>query len=526
MIRGQKSTADQREQITVPLDVKYHNRFDFEVIDSVTGEVKQQAFAENIILDRYWTWLLTTPRPTAVNTYIYIGTGSGTLSPARTALFTPLANKASTEVVNVFNEAEGWFSHKRVATWQENEAMNTNWTEVGIGGSSGLTTHALVKDLNGNPVTLVKGTTDIIKVYSTLYVYVPPSTDSIKFYWPKDGLLHEYSLFYWLAGLNTYQPLNRTFPMKGRAKVTSSGYSGSWSGACTLSYITAGSQTTKTTVPASRKLKMNMVRLPAASYNTPQGIGAIAVGVVSFGNGNGIDPTSMDMVMDMQFTVPAPWFPHSSVVAETIGTGDGANLNFNTYFPFLKNDGSFVLKNNGAVVDPSDYTVVYGEPNGDDLVHHLKLIDQSHLQASLGGGDWPSFGTVAACWLIFENPFYTKYGINTLTLKYGNGFTSDNPTGPWTACTTGTSGGAIAVEHKNKRYWKVSNSSSNYQYACAISAAKCTALAAAKNVQFAVGKAPLLGDVITADYHCEVIAKTVNNVFDLSVEITLQEKVV
>ncbi|MEG2001094.1 MAG: hypothetical protein RR053_06870, partial [Evtepia sp.] len=40
--------------VDAKLNASIHNRFDIEVIDSRTGQVRQRAQAENIILDQMW----------------------------------------------------------------------------------------------------------------------------------------------------------------------------------------------------------------------------------------------------------------------------------------------------------------------------------------------------------------------------------------------------------------------------------------------------------------------------------------
>ena len=62
-------------------NVSIHNRFDIEVINARTGEIKQRAQAENVILNRLWTALLA-DNGNRYFGYIFYGSGSGT--PAAT----------------------------------------------------------------------------------------------------------------------------------------------------------------------------------------------------------------------------------------------------------------------------------------------------------------------------------------------------------------------------------------------------------------------------------------------------------
>ena len=87
MIRGTKRPRVKAVEIIEPkaqkidakLNASIHNRFDIEVVDVKTGEIKQRAQAENVICNALWTRLFT---PGAYFNYIHYGTGSGT--PAAT----------------------------------------------------------------------------------------------------------------------------------------------------------------------------------------------------------------------------------------------------------------------------------------------------------------------------------------------------------------------------------------------------------------------------------------------------------
>lgn len=522
MIRGQKFNVVVPQK-SIDIEAKLHNRFDFDVIDAKTGEVKQRAYAENIILDKWWTQVFT---PARANTSIHVGTGTGTLAPSRTSLFNFLAGKASVESATTINEAENWISHKRIATWLETENMNTAWTEVGIAystASSSLTTHALIKDLNGNPVTLNKGATDIINVYSTVYAYLPAQTLGIRFIYPRkvNINLSDGAFLAWLIGCSGYFPLHRTFGLKGALQYSQSGYSGSWSGNLSLAYNSSGTNATHAGSAATKTLSTIMARMPASSFNSLNGVKSIGFGIVAYQGDSG---TSMDRVMELQLTVPAPWYPYSAIVAETIGTGDGATQDFETYFPFVLNDGSFILKKNGTVIDPACYAVDWNEPNGSDLIYHLNILDYYSSYFSIG---CPNSNTDSATrpliYVIAENPWYQRFPISSFpgTLA-SNIYVADSPDGPWTQITLAS--GSVPTQYQSKRYWKFSPSSTSSSMN--ILSTTSDVLAAQKNIHFTAGNAPASGDVITADYHCGVIAKTENNVFDLIVNITLQEKVV
>ena len=148
--------------------IKIHNRFDIEVKDSITGELKQTAQAENILLDSIYTRLC------GGSTYfvnIHFGTGTGTPVATRTSLFTHLGSKTAVDEELV--KAIPVSSWKRKIILAPEEYIGQTITEVGIAwGSTAsyLMTHAMIKDAEGNPISITKTDTDVVTIYATVYV--------------------------------------------------------------------------------------------------------------------------------------------------------------------------------------------------------------------------------------------------------------------------------------------------------------------------------------------------------------------
>ncbi len=511
MIRGQKiAMAPKRTLVTIPITLKMHNRFDFEVRDARTGELKQKAYAENIVLNNYWTRLTNGPMG-----YVNIGTGTGTLDPARTALFTYLDGKQLGGDVWSKNITEGWVAIKKSAQWLETEQQNTAWTEIGCASNSitgYLCTHALIKDQNGNPVTISKGLTDIITVYATIYIYYPVAGfDNGNIMIP----LHEADSAYRVPPIlksivSSTTAFQYYYVGQGDLVYPSLSAIDSNSG---LNYIGTTSQAYDA---PNKKRSATCPRIAAASVNNPGGIKSII-----FGYADNSPSYSNSLVVK----IPCTAFPYSAIAAESIGTGDGSTVDFATDFPFVKNDSSFVLKKNGNTLTyGTDYTVDFGIPNQSRLDEYMKLIATSKNTAY--PGMYNGFlGTDEYC--IFENPFYATYGINTVRLNGMELFCSDSAAGPWTSVGYATSGGlstsyqtkTIDGAYVNKRYWKIMKYDTGVYQKCYV--LTCTALANKKNIHFVT--APAQGDTITADYRCEVIAKDANHVFDFAIEMTMQE---
>ena len=158
----------------VTQDINIHNKFDIEVRDALTGKLKQEVTAYNIVLNAMWTRLVNF---SSYFTNIHFGTGTGSLDPSRTTLFSWLGQKAAsnTEVIKEL-PVSSW---RRQIVLNPEEFVGQNLTEVGIAygtGSSNLVTHAMLKDAEGNPISILKTATDIVTIFAT--VFVTFSTDN------------------------------------------------------------------------------------------------------------------------------------------------------------------------------------------------------------------------------------------------------------------------------------------------------------------------------------------------------------
>lgn len=493
--------------INISIPIKMHNRFDFEVKDAITGEIKQKAYAENIILDQWWTRQMAGSGALA-NSSIHVGSGTGVLAHDRISLFNFLGAKGGSNEEYTYTPEEGWISVKKSAQWIETELQNTAWSEVGIGydgGSTHLCTHALIKDINGNPVSINKGTTDIITVYASVYAYYPITefdSGSIMIPHPNTGLPSK--LFKWMLGLENTCITARYISSGARLR----GYN--------VGEVSAGGGNFSGD-PVTKKISYVCSRIAAASGNLQGGIRGI-----TFGDASGVP--------DMFVRIPCTAYPYSTITGESVGTGDGNEKDFKTTFPFVKNDESFKLYKNGLEqVYNTDYTVDFGIPYETDgkLDKHMICIFLGHQHI------YPGSGVGGATWehdpdkeySIYENPFYATYGIESIHHGYSKIYCGDNVDGPWTLISDKpTNSGTINIDaqYQNKRYWKaaVSGTIDGFNWDSLI----CSALISKKNIHFV--NAPALGDTITADYRTETIAKDVNHVFDMSYEVTFQEKVV
>lgn len=175
-----------------------HNRFDIYVKNIETGTEEQVGYAENIVLDQMYTRLC------ARSSYfvnIHFGTGTGTLSASRTSLFTHLGTKAVTNDAQSKALPTSWWRQKIVLNPEE--YVGSALSEVGVAygaTSTNLVTHALIKDMNGNPITLLKTALDVVTIYATVYVTFSTNHANLQF----TGMPNSNPLVNYLIGGTTF----------------------------------------------------------------------------------------------------------------------------------------------------------------------------------------------------------------------------------------------------------------------------------------------------------------------------------
>jgi hypothetical protein len=157
-------------------NVNIHNRFDIHIDNVETGDHKEIT-AYNIVLDSMWTQLCNGDD---YFEYIHFGTGTGTPTPGRTSLFSHLGTKSAVdeEVIQAL-PVSSW---KRKIVLNPEEYVGQTITEVGIArgsSSSYLVTHAMLKDAEGNPISITKTDTDVVTIYATVFITLDTSNPNI-----------------------------------------------------------------------------------------------------------------------------------------------------------------------------------------------------------------------------------------------------------------------------------------------------------------------------------------------------------
>lgn len=175
---------------------KIHNRFEIEVRDARTGEIKQRGQAENIILNRMYERLCNF---NSYFNYIHFGKGEGALDTSRNILFDELGYKqAVTEEIIKDFPVSRWV---RKIVLNPEEYVGESITEVGISdtyssskSSSYINTHALIKDAEGNLLNILKTDTDVVVIYATVFIELQDKSDNIHFLRVNNNSLLDYLL--------------------------------------------------------------------------------------------------------------------------------------------------------------------------------------------------------------------------------------------------------------------------------------------------------------------------------------------
>lgn len=477
-----------------------HNRYDIEVVDSRTGEMRQKAQAENIILDGAWGQILNNTSGSWFNSIAY-GTGTGTMSAARTALFTPLSSKVATDSVYTLDNANKYVSHRQKIVILENEHVGSQLSEVGIMSSrdgTPLCTHALIKDMNGNPVVITKTDTDIITIYATVYLllntaYSPTAVLDIARCEPENnGIVR--TLLGRPIGYNKsssyFVGFNFCFSAVRGTQIMSN------------SNAAYTSERQVATLDVSNKRARFYYRVPAADANVGGFIlGAIKSTAASFA-------TDYPSII-CRFT--SGGLTQAQVV-EQIGVGDGIVTDFATSFAHIP--PNTVVKVDGVPASP---TIMADMPNQSVINGFFREVSENpNIQNKM-----PLFGeniTSDVVWENMSNHPVTSINASNTKISVSNDGVTFSPT---ILTFYGTDTQEVPEEYQGHKYWGISPR--------AVSSDRCIyniysdGFLNYKNVRFDV--APANGAVITAEYTPLCAAKDANHVLDIDITIQLGEHV-
>lgn len=363
--------------------VLIHNRFDVEVRDSITGELKETAVGFNMVLDQMWTRLCGN-LTYFVN--IHYGTGTGTLSATRTSLFTHLGTKAAVDVEKIKGLPVS--SVKKKITINPEENIGSVLKEVGISfgtASTNLVTHALLKDSEGNTITITKGALDVIIIYATVFVTLI-APEGVKIAKPSVNNSLNNMLLTWLLDGTVLG--NLSTKLKSRI----------------LSGASLGSSAA-----------MNAV---ADTVNKRRVYGPTRLDIYT-GNGH-IKSVSIDKLYEMTLPVSGIYIGESYQNVP-IATFDGVNNKFELPSRNIK-DGTLVLKKNGSVIVDFTHTKKWKLIVGNAGEYGLTNRFLYHVSFS------ENLET-----LTYVGTDYQIVYLSNLSFVYSPGAVSTNGNGYWTA---------------------------------------------------------------------------------------------
>lgn len=503
--------APDARHIDAKLNAGIHNRFDIEVIDSLTGEVKQTAYAENVICNGLWARLLSGSVSFWSNCIRY-GSGSGTPAASDTSLFTDKGYKDHGGDTYSYDVTNSVISVRRKIQLSESEAVGVSITEVGLAYNTTLCTHAMLKDMNGNTISIAKTDTDIINIYATVFLHISAQTPGCYI-----QVNSKTSLIKWILGASygisvfTYARIHYSQGwVGGNIFIAGNPIDNADMFKCDMYY--GGSQYTSfvpdlTWDPANKKVTAVFKRITASQGNNASGFRRMAL----VDTDNGINHFTIDVTKALS---------GSDIVGEAIATGDGTTKNFSTKFSDLTNakvfiDGAECLS--GVTIKP------YRLENTDMGQYFIPTAGNAQINVSLTSKYTANTSQQPATEpAIYYNPYY-ELGIDSFYKPSGVYVYVSNDNVNWSVLSE--SGGAATItvptEYKNYKYYKfMRTSASNVTLSAFTSSSSDIALT---NIQF--DTAPNSGAVITSNYHTAEIAKDINHVFDLTVVMQLGEHI-
>lgn len=558
MIRGKKINNENVQDANISLNVSIHNRFDFEVIDAKTGKVKQKAYAENVICDRYWRELFNLGY---VN-FSAIASGDGTGVPSTTdvKLFSNVYNSTCSRSSLVVDREKSIAYKKFSGTIPTTGAVGKNITEVGLASNynNGFTygeiiSHAMLKDMNGNQISIEKTDTDVINIYATVYCH----------YKSKGIYAEDKSIYLSMKSDNMFSQVSEIIKSlfgenhgNNAVRVGFSQAPGYVSGFEKDRIIYFGNyETSRTMYLSLKKMVYKMSRLEPSKGNF---VGGITNAVIS----NYSSSSSASYYSKMLFLdVGGSWFSHSTITQEIIGTGDGVTKDFSLKFQYARNVRVYI---NGEEIQnfTCDYFPNFKTSNGGMFtpLAFFKYIGDGTLQdeedieygslfnLSLNANTSSYYGVG------FEATFYnTAYmvGLKHINFVDGTALYLSNDLKNWhevydksdVKTSSGISGSTeLEEEYQHFKYVRIKlvtakcvknianifiNSTDLLTFESAFVTSKEENFYYDKSVfnVLHLENAPEQDAIITASYDCDCIAKDDTKVLDFSFEITFNEKV-
>ena len=511
-------------KLSKELRMAIHNRFDIEVVDKDTGEVRQRAQALNVVCTGYFEQILS--RRGALPSYyqsateervanIVYGDGTGTPSSNDTALFHQLgtATVTSAHAVTNSDDVNGVWSVQCKFYINYDAAVGKTITEVGyklIPSPNTLLTHATLQDMNGNPISILHTDTDIINIYATVYMHYVQGTNDIYLYdntklWGS-GLVADY--------LGLIHSLLPRYACRGVNGAGGFFYSAGMPCEATQGMVTRGRNS------GGYDLSQKKYTEIATRLGTSEGnLG----GIHFFGayNSNSQSNEYTPNIIGLLLEAGGTTIPSATITDESVGTGNGSTTKFKTKFhcPYnatvrvngvAQTSGVRVIKaprvtngleSSGAVSYDSTYGSLWVKRVYKDNPAMPRPFDSNS-----GGKRNGSYLYAGECYEITAKDigllkFSTAIDANEI-------FGSNDGTN-WTALAAKAANATIPDAEAHYKYYYNSGTKQPRIYYNAYDG---------YNIIF--DTAPAQGDVITIDYTTDYIPKDADHVLDLTVTFT------
>lgn len=516
MLRGtRKEIIKTENRIKADIDATIHNKFDIEVIDATTGKIKEKAEAYNCICDQLWPRLLN---GSGYFNYIFFGKGTGTPQPSDTSLFDRLGYKSVNAAGEKWNYdfENGVVSVRRKAVIQENEYVDKTITEVGIAygsSDSNLVTHAMLKDMNGNQISITKSNTDIINIYATLYLHYNPNG------YANGAIKLEPRVFSngYQNNPENYGPISIILGINQGAYVNEIYYSKK------SHNLPQQKNEVQSSVNIQNKRKTLIANRLSAQSGNIRGISEITICNADSAGNN---------VWPLLFLNPSVnWVEKKRILGESLGVGDGVKKDFATKIDYPENAEVFIngiqttceveKKPTGLIsTNVMDYIKFYNNIGNPVLIKR-----DTYYYYDLYYSEYQWIENKAPAnkqFFIMENPKYTDNIQFTTYTRCCKILGSDNLHNWDLLHNIDSAYQTIDFSILNYRYlkfnkhpdWHISNC--GFQNIVLKNPQDFTS-----NVHF--DTPPAQGDVITINYDTDLIAKDENHVFDLSVTLNFGE---
>lgn len=510
MVRGKIRKLEDRPVVkTPPINASIHNRFDIEVMDAQTGKVRQRAQGLNTICDQLWARMCS---PAAYFGYIHYGTGSGSPSPSDTSLFSYYGGGAVESSKGITVDYETGIAYvKRSIQLTASTAVGATITEVGIAygsGSNTLCTHAMLKDMNGNSISITKTDMDVINIYATVYIHFGAlgfDKGHIRLhnnYYTNDN--SKYTLLQFLGGVTDTLMTSAFF---GTTVQLSTCSAGGYRPSQGSSYVKTVAYTYDKT---GKKITGTVARVESSEFNIG-GIREIMIGCKeNTWTGYQIGGLALS------FRVGGDWFPYTEIVNEAVGTGDGSTVDFALDFPFA-HDAKIYIDG----VETTNFTLDYG-PHDTCPYGYVDWITSYSRPGNHIPYDWAPNDAFTGDRYFYNSAW--KIGLSTLYIGKDVTLYASNDMMDWVtvreASASDTSSAVIPEAYRNYKYWKATaRTESRFMYSASYNT--FNTVFSDKKLHFSTP--PAYGAAITADYKTDTIAKDADHVFDISFEIQLGE---